>query len=332
MVRRARRRARQRRRRAQAVTGGVAALALLLAVPAVDGLLGTGSPPSGPEAVGTAPLAPPPFPFVPTVSLSGYGEPVAEVSAGVPVLRYSGGQDRWLTVSVTAGRPSPSASSGAMYSSSLLVRGHPASLELGPTDHVLSWQESADRWVRLHSDPHLTVRMLTAYAAGLVPGVMPVRPPFTFDVVPAGLMLESMARDRVFFCRPDGPPGPSAAGRLVVMLVETALAPLVDQASGLPDGKPVRVGGRPGRLDVTPRSTVVLVDLGDDRTLRVESSSSLDLDAADLLSFAAGTRPTERARVVGGEFDDVTGDRVVEQADSTGGTGPASTCGVSPVR
>ncbi|MGN9907001.1 hypothetical protein ACTMTJ_05520 [Phytohabitans sp. LJ34] len=276
-------RARQARLRVQAAGAAVAAAAVLLAVPAATRLW---SPESGSTVDVVAASAPaavaaaPPFPFTPTVPLPSYGEPIAELSAGEPGLRYRGGDpERWLTVSVTRERPAPS----APKSYGAAVRERKAALEVGPDGSTLTWQEADGRWLRVAADPHLSRDDLTGYAAGLAPGAVPVRWPFTFETVPPGIVPDVVNLAAVSF-RPEGnPPSHGFAGNLTVLLSDTAEV--------TPSGRPIAVGTRAGWVTASALS----VDLGDGRTLVVQSE--IGLAEAELVAFAAGIHPTPDALV-----------------------------------
>lgn len=278
----ARGRARHARLRVQAVGAAVAAAAVLLAVPVATRLW---SPEPGSTVdVGAAPapavVDAPPFPFTPTVPLPGYGEPIAELSAGVPGLRYDGGgTDRWLTVSVTPERPAPPAPKAY----GVAVRDREATLEVGPDGSTLTWQEADGRWLRVEGDRHLSRGDLTGYAAGLVPGAVPVRWPFTFETVPPGIVPDVVSRAAVSFRPESSPPSHGFTGNLTVMLSDTAEV--------APSGRAVTVGARTGWVT----GSTLLVDLGDGRTLVIQSE--IGLGEADLVAFAAGVDPTPDAVV-----------------------------------
>jgi len=280
-------RARHARLRAQAAGAAVAAAAVLLAVPAAARLWST--EPESTVDVAAAPAADmvPPFPFTPTATLPGYGEPIAELSAGVPSLRHDGGPDRWLTVSVSAAHPSPVRWDAAPKTYSITVRDRKAVLEVGPTSSTLTWQAADGRWLRVEADRHLTRADLTRYAAGLVPGAVPVRWPFTFETVPPGTVPDVVSPAAVSFRPEASPPSHAFTGKLTVMLSETADVP--------PTGNQVTVGARTGWLTTTPEATTLSVALGDGRTLVIQSETSLS--ETDLVTFAAGTTPTPDAEV-----------------------------------
>jgi hypothetical protein len=288
LVRAARGRARQARRRAQSVGVAVAAAAVLLAVPAATRLWAP--TPESTVDVAAAPareVAVPPFPFTPTVPLPGYGEPIAELFAGVPALRYDGGPDRWLTVTVTAERPAAPPWDVAPESHNTAVHERKAVLELTPAGSALTWQAADGRWLRVEADQHLTRADLVGYAAGLVPGPVPVRWPFTFDAVPPGVVADEVSRAAVAFRPESAPPSHGFAGKLTVMLSMTAEVQ--------PGGRPVAVGGRAGWLTAQSGTDTLAVDLGDGRTLVIQSQTGLS--EADLVAFAAGVHPTPDAEV-----------------------------------
>ncbi|BCB73831.1 hypothetical protein GCM10022251_13440 [Phytohabitans flavus] len=286
LLRAARGRAHRGRRRVQAAGVAVAAAAVLLAVPAVR----SWTPEPGSTVEVAAPRTPepvPPFPFTPGVSLPGYGEPIAELSAGQPTLRYNGGADHWLTVAVFDGRPATPRWDAQPKSYAVAVRDRKASLELGSTGFVLTWQETGGRWLRVEADRQVTREALIGYAAGLTPGAVPVRWPFTFDAVPPGTVPDVVSRASVSFRPESAPPSHGFSGKLTVMLSDTAEV--------MPSGRPVAVGARTGFLAIRSEASILTVDLADGRTLVVQSE--IGLGEAELVAFAAGTRPTPDAVV-----------------------------------
>ncbi|MDQ7904472.1 hypothetical protein RB614_08035 [Phytohabitans sp. ZYX-F-186] len=288
LVRRARGRARQGRRRTQAVGVAVAAAAVLLAVPMAARLWSPVETSTVDTAAAPAVEPPvPPFPFAPGFSPPGYGEPIAELSAGVPGLRYDGGPERWLTVAVFADRPAPPRWDAAPKSYGVTVRERKGALELGRTGSALTWQVADGRWLRVEADRGLTREALIGFAAGLTPGAVPVLWPFTFAAVPPGLVPDVVTRAAVAFRPAGAAPSHGFAGKLTVLLSETA------EVS--PSGRAVAVGARTGRLATSPRSSVLSVDLGDGRTLVVQSETGLG--EAGLVAFAAGIDPTPDAVV-----------------------------------
>jgi hypothetical protein len=287
LVRRARTRAHRGRRRAQAVGVAVAAAAVLLAVP-VAARLWSPAPESAVDvAAAPAPELAPPFPYTPAVMPPGYGEPIGELFAGVPALRYDGGAERWITVSISAERPAPPRWDVAPKSFGVAVHERKASLEVGPTGSALTWQVADGQWLRVEADPHLGRAALIEFAEGLTPGAVPVVWPFTFDAVPPGVVADEVSRAAVSFRPESAPASHGFAGKLTVMLSATA--------ETSPGGRPVAVGARTGWLAVDPEGSVLSVDLGDGRTLVIQSQTGLG--RAELVAFAAGTRPTPDAVV-----------------------------------
>lgn len=291
LARAARGRAHRARRRAQAAGAAVAAAVVLLALPAAARLWSP-SPPSTVDAGAPAAAEPPvpPFPFTPAVSLPGYGTPIAELSAGVPALRYDGGAERWLTVTVSGERPAPPSRDAEAQTTSVLVRDRMGSLELGRNGCALIWQEAGGRWLRVEADPGLPRDDLIRFAGGLRAGEVPVRWPFTFDAVPPGLVPDVVSRAAVAF-RPRGAaPSHGFAGKLAVMLSDTAEA----TPGG---GRRVPVGVRTGWITVGSGAAILSVDLGGGRALVVQADAALRLSEAELAAFAAGVRPTPDAVV-----------------------------------
>jgi hypothetical protein len=266
----------------------VAAAAVLLAAPtlAALGRPEAGLPAAAPE---DRTLWIEPFPFQPRFTLTGYGEPVAEISAGQPSLRYTGPEDRWLTVSITRTAPAPAP--GKMIKP-FEVRGHAATLAAGP-DRALTWQEPDGRWLRVEADAGLAITALTRYAAGLdATGSVPVRPPFVFDSIPAGLSLDTVTPAVMSFRPPEISPSDSFLGKLVVSLSPQAQAPVT--------APQVDIGSLKGHVTKQPDATTVHVYLGDGRVLEIQSAAEVGLTDQALLTFAAGTHPTPDARTAAG--------------------------------
>ena len=289
LARAARGRARRGLRRAHAAGVAAAAAAVLLAVPA-GAQLRSPAPTSTLDAGAPAPTVPavPPFPFSPAVAPPGYGEPVAELSAGVPGLRYdAGGSGRWLTVTITAERPTE-AGWEERKTTVAPVHGRKGWLEVGPGGRALTWQADGDRWLRVAADPGLDQKDLIRFAEGLRPGEVPVSWPFAFETVPPGLVPDMVSRAAVTF-RPEGAaPSHDFGGRLAVMLS--------DAATGPPrGGRRLSVAGRAGRLTVESGVTVLSVGIGGGRLLIVQADAALGLDEAERVAFASGVRATPDA-------------------------------------
>ncbi|GAA4446296.1 hypothetical protein GCM10023170_026280 [Phytohabitans houttuyneae] len=291
LVRTARGRAHRGRRRAQAAGVAVAAASVVLALPAAARLW-TPAPPSAVDAGAPSAVAPavPPFPFTPGVSLPGYGAPIAELSAGVPGLRFDGGAGRWLTVAVHDERPAPPEWDVPPKLFNVVVGDRKATLELGRGGWTVTWQAAGGRWLRVEADGEATREEVLRFAAGLVPGEVAVRWPFTFESVPPGLVPDVVSRPAVSFRPERAAPSHGFAGKLTVMLSDTA-----ETAAG--GGRQVAVGARLGRLAVGSGASILTVDLGDGRTLVVQADAALGLGDATLAAFAAGVRVTPDAVV-----------------------------------
>jgi hypothetical protein len=207
----------------------------------------------------------------------------------VPGLRFDGGADRWLTVAVSADRPAPPTWDEEPKSFGAAVGGRKAALEVGPDRYALTWQEAGGRWLRMEADRKATREELIRFAEGLVPGAVPVRWPFTFDSVPPRMVPDVVTLAAVSFRPAQARPTHGFAGKLTVMLS--------DPAEVTPGGRRMAVGGRTAWLATASGAPILSVDLGDGRTLVVQSDAGLGLGEAELVAFAAGVRPTPDAQV-----------------------------------
>jgi hypothetical protein len=286
---RVRRRSRRARRRTQSVVAAaVAAAAVLLAAPALAGLF---RPSVGAEPAAEPAPAVEPFPFLPRLALAGYGAPVAEIEAGHPVLRQTGADGRWLSVSVTSTRP-PDTDGPPASAKRYEVRGRPGTLTLG-TDRTLTWQEKDGRWVRIQADSRVEDGLLIAYADGFdASGSVPVRVPFDLDLAPDGLVLDTVTAAVMVFRPPDVPASADFRDKLVVSLSPAEQMPTT--------GRAVTAGQRPARISWGEEATAVHADLGDGRILEIQAAARTGLDEAWLTAFAAGVHPTADAKVSAG--------------------------------
>lgn len=286
---RVRQRSRRARRRTQSVVAAaVAATAVLLAAPAVAGLF---RPSAGAEPAAEPAPAVEPFPFLPRLALAGFDAPVAEIEAGHPVLRQSGADKRWLSVSVTPDPP-PGPDEPAKTYWQHDVRGREGTLTLGTT-RTLTWQERDGRWIRVEADARVEISVLTAYAEGLdATGSVPVRVPFDLDVAPDGLVLDTVTAAVMVFRPPDVPASADFRDKLVVSLSPVEQMPTT--------GRAVTAGQRPARISRGEEATAVHADLGDGRILEIQAAARTGLDEAWLTAFAAGVHPTADAKVSAG--------------------------------
>jgi hypothetical protein len=233
----------------------------------------------------------PVFPFRPTVTpVGGLAPPEVTLAGGELVASYAAndpvaGADVDIRVGPRPpGLTDPADHAGPVQETPHQVRGHPGTLRrvvVAPANRLsLYWPEAPGQWVRVDTDDTLTDAQLVRLADALAPAAVPVVTPFRFDLVPAGMVLDTSSRSEVAF----RPPGGTA-------LVDCALVgprPLT--------GPTVRVGGYDGVLHRTATGATLTVAL-DDRgeTLVVQVPAEYPISDADLTRFAAGVHPTRDA-------------------------------------
>lgn len=228
------------------------------------------------------------------------GELRAEYAARNPVPDA----DITLVVSSRALAPAAAAGTGEVAGegvaeagrTGLTVRGHPAVLRtvaVSPAAVLeLSWQEGADRWVRLRTDDTYTPAQVVAFAEGLRPAALALPQAFRFTVVPAGSVPVTMTGARVVLRagtgRADGDP---ASSRVEVTRDDSGRQPGPGERA-----RPVRVGGRTGYLSRDGASTTMAVGYPDDGVaVRVVATCTPTAGDAGLIRLAAGIRPTPAA-------------------------------------
>ncbi len=253
-------------------------------------------PPATPQARKSDPAvrleppayATPSFPFWPTYTpTGGLAAPVVSLAAGELLAYFEAydpvnGADVYIRVGPRAPAfTDPADHAGPVQESPKQVRGHPATLRrvvVSPANRLsLYWQETPGQWVRVDTDDTLTDAQVVQLADALAPASVPMFTPFHFDVVPAGMVLDTSSPSTMAF-RPPGAPGVIAC----TLHGPQALT-----------GPTVRVGRYNGVLRRTGTGATLTVAL-DDRgeTLVVQVPAAYPISDADLVRFAAGIQPT----------------------------------------
>ncbi|GAA0553767.1 hypothetical protein GCM10010172_40420 [Paractinoplanes ferrugineus] len=269
---------RYRRRRiatvlaAAVVTLAVVVPAALLSAARTDR---TGPAPAAPDPQRlVAEFSAPAFPYTLAAS-AGLRPPVASMRDGDLIAFFEAPEplhhaDTTVTVSAR-----PPASAGDPIS--VRVRGRTGTLttvDREPARQLsLVWSE-AGRWIRLATDDTYTPQQVVQLAEALVPASIPVLPPFRLDLSPAGLEVSTVTQSRISF------------GALEVILRKRRPLGATDRT----------VGPYPASLTRGPAGTTLDVDVTDwDATLEIRAASSLGLDDAQLLRFAAGVHILNRS-------------------------------------
>jgi hypothetical protein len=283
---RSRRLARRRR-----IGTAAAMLLAVLAIPAL-GLAVRPAPapvrPANPDAVRLVPpsFATPVFPFRPGVTpTGGLAAPVVTLAGGDLVAYYAAkdpvrGAD--VTIRVSPRPPTFAELAdqlGPVHTTAQQVRGHPATLRtvvVAPAHRLsLSWPERPGQWVRVDTDDTLTDAELVGFADALAPAAVPVVTPLRFEVVPAGMHLDTSSRSAMALA-PDG----ASEGVDCVLVAH----------------RPV-TGRTLQRTAAGVTVTVALAERG--VTLLVQVPARYPISDADLLRFAAGIHLTADADPLG---------------------------------
>jgi hypothetical protein len=308
----------RRRRRVAAAGAGVAAVLLGVgAVPAVNGLLpgssgdareGFGGPaatgpatprsvdPSGPEtppppmnAVLAAPsFTVPTVPFRPAMGvIPGLPAAVASYDEHPMIMHTSGAETDPLLMLYVGSKADD------IPGEKISVRVHGVTGTLvRPTDQVhpglqLSWTEpdGTAMWI---SAGNVTPEQVVAYANGLRRENMPISAPFTFNVLPQGLELQTVTASEMIFGRPNQV-GASWQYKLGFIL----------GADGGDDAAtwPLQVGGH--RAKMNPQDDggrMLMVSLPNGNVLSVQVPVNLTISDADLFRMAAGVTVNSGAK------------------------------------
>jgi hypothetical protein len=261
--------------------------------------------PTGPAPALAAVLAPatvtlPVFPFEPgSDAVPGLGPARAMVFAGNVYLSHPSTGSDGPSLDVHLGvdpAPDPTGQDGiSVQNTTVRVRGVEGTLRTVTketyTSRTLSWGDaggaggSGAMWIR--ADGVAPDRMI-AYADALRPGTVEITAPFTFDLLPQGLVLDDIGPTDMVFRLAGQPAGEDWTHKLAVLL----------NADGGAEAAtwPLRVGGRPAQIVPQDggRSLMVLQESGN--ILVVQVPTNLTISDGDLLRLAAGIRVTAAAK------------------------------------
>jgi hypothetical protein len=234
--------------------------------------------------------APPVFPFRPVVTpTGGLADPVVTLVGGelsAYFAAHDGVRGADVTIRVGPGRPAfdePADRAGPVRETAQQVRGHVATLRtvtIAPANRLsLYWLEKPGQWVRVDTDDTLTDAEVVRLADALAPAALPVSTPLRFDLVPAGMDLDTSTLSAMVF----RPPGGSAV--TCRLLAAQSLS-----------GATVPVGPYQGTLRRTDSGATLTVARTDrDATLVVQVPARYPVTDAGLIRFAAGVHITDSA-------------------------------------
>jgi hypothetical protein len=296
-------RSQRRRRRRQ---GLVAGLAVVLAV----GTVGAGAVlfrgvPGAVTPARTTDLVPPayeipPFPYTPGWEPAGIGQAYAGQYATGPYLTYPrSGPTGQPPIHVEIGPAVPTWVTGkinlSMDVQRVTVLGRPANLRTGslmddPRSQavVLTWERTDGNWVVAVGSAPVDKDDLLRFADELKPEPMPVEPPFTFDLVPAGAELLSVGPSTMEFLPIEDVLAPRPgyqSGSFTVTLSLIGFAPDLDD--------PTTVNGHLAGLS----ENGISVFLDSTTVLTVTASGTLAVSREDLIRLAAGIHVTPAASI-----------------------------------
>ncbi|WP_030442728.1 hypothetical protein [Actinoplanes subtropicus] len=287
-----RERSRRYRRRQAAALGAVAVLAA--GIPFVV-VLAAGPRSSAPlEPVGSSPVASasarpaslqlvagytaPVFPYTLPAS-AGLKAPATSMRDGNLIALFEATEQKHhadITVTVSTRKP---AFSTAAAETPIRVRGHAGFLrtvDVQPArQYTLYWPESAGRWIQLATDDTYTIGQVVGLAAALSPASIAVPPPFTLDLAPAGLPVDTVTDSTVSF-----------GGDFRTVLRKRR-----------PLSNPDRtVGGYRASLVHSSGRVTLDVDVTDwNATLEITVGAGRTITDADLLRYAAGVHILNRS-------------------------------------
>jgi hypothetical protein len=292
-------RAQARRRRRRDTTGLVAAAVvgvLTFAILAVQVSGGTGeqpAPPLAPPVVpdnhvrfGAGDVYSKPFPYTPGAPFGGLTNPYVTMVAGDPALDYSAGTHD-ITVRVRK-QPSRPVSGDVVA-----VRRTIGNAWVEGSHRIITWQEPDGWWLEIRAPVEYQIQAIAKYADSLTEVPVPMSQPYTFTLVPLGLIVDNIGPAAVTFRPPRLAPDEGYAGKITVMLARD------EEASA--DGQLYSVGGAKVRVVASPTGgTVAWLDLDGAGAVAVQVAESLVVNADELAAFAAGIRPTGIARAANG--------------------------------
>jgi hypothetical protein len=159
------------------------------------------------------------------------------------------------------------------------VRGHAGTLrtvDVRPAkQYTLYWPESPTRWIELTTDDTYPTDQVVSLAASLAPASIPVLPPFTLDLAPAGLPVDTITASTMSF-----------GGEFRTVLRKHR--PLTSPNR--------RVGPYQASLVHGAGGATLDVDVTDwNATLEITVGPGLPITDADLLRYAAGVHILNRS-------------------------------------
>jgi hypothetical protein len=152
----------------------------------------------------------------------------------------------------------------------------PRTVDVEPAkQYTLYWPESANRWIQLATDDTYTTAQVVGLAASLTPASIPVRPPFTLDLAPAGLPVDTITPSTLSFGND-------------FRTVLRKRRPLTS-----PDRM---VGAYQASLSHSAAGVTLDIDVTDwNATLEITVGTGLTMADADLLRYAAGVHILNRS-------------------------------------
>lgn len=162
------------------------------------------------------------------------------------------------------------------------VRGHTGTLrtvDVKPAKQLtLYWPEATNRWIQLSTDDTYTPQQVVALAESLSTASIPVLPPFTLDLSPAGSTVDSITASAIRFHTP--------TGEFSCVLLKRRQLATTNQT----------VNGFKAQLTHNANGVTLDVDVSDwDATLEVTVTSGLTISDADLLRFTTGVHILNRS-------------------------------------
>jgi hypothetical protein len=254
------------------------------------------SSPSTPQLVAT--LGPPQytlpaFPFIP-LATAGLGPARAGLDGDV-YLMHSADSPEAVSLQVFTGASEPrfpEPEQGVQVSTEpTRVRGVAGTLRVETidsfVDRTLYWREPSGTWVRIRAN-RMEPAAMVAYAEALRPGSVKVRAPFTFDVLPQGLILDNVGPSDMVFRVAGQPAGGSWENKLAFLL----------NADGGGDSAswPLRVGGQPAKIHMQDQERSASVLQRNGTILVIQVPQALVISDDELLRLAAGVHVAATAQ------------------------------------
>jgi hypothetical protein len=259
--------------------------------------------PAGPSVLVEPTFEVPVFPFTPGWAPPGAAEPYASIDGPIPVLTHPHEDGGPPLVEVFVQPPGldilPSQlGMGGGYFETETLRGYPLGSFTTTDGYAVAWRDDAGTLVVVNTARGLSHDDLVQYAEGLIEEPLPVTPPFTFDLLPAGAEPIVMRRDTVSFALGADDLG-AGSGELAITLrdVDQSDARLYGNAGfwGEHHRERTRVGDHAAEYREGVGAQVLRVFLPDDLVLDVYASGVPTLSRDELVRFAAGVRLTPHA-------------------------------------